>query len=396
METSTATDCNITKYAHTLEDEQLDIFNAIVQHAQSEPMQYNALVIGGIGGSGKTYTLRQALDFLATFGIHGFIGAYTGRAAAQMRKTGLSARTLHKLLYKPVIDENGDLLFFTARDWDEVRAEAGRYICVDEGSMIPQDMMRTLLEIGVPVIVSGDYFQLPAVDPTNKVEFNAMLDVEGTRLSLTKNRRVDPEAEGLYNVTEILRDRNVIPRIAGTGYKTVKKQDILHIDFHRDNRYDIILCGMNKTRNNINKLVRSARGHHSDLAEDGELVICLQNTVVNEVDINNGEIFQVEYSLQGKEDSIYTLRNIETDETVRVKVFNETWQTEKPKQGYSPKRDGAVGIFGFAYAISVHKSQGSTFDNVLFYDEDVSFFLDQQRFRYTACSRAAKTLTVAI
>lgn len=377
-----------------LYQEQQDVFDSILETVNL-PYTGQALIVGGIGGAGKTFTLKKSLDFLSQSGNNGFVGAYTGRATSQLRSAGLPARTLSKLLYKPVLDDDGNLLYFTKRNINEVREEAGNFIIVDEGSMIPKEMMDSLLNIGVPVIVSGDYFQLPPVDPKNK-DFNAMFSLQGKRMELKTNRRVDPEAQGIIDITMALRDTNSLPRIGGSGYKTVKKPDILKLKYHKENRHDVIATGTNKIRQRINGLVRDARGFTSPIPEVGERIVCLKNSIIKEEEINNGEIFEVQYVVEGNPKSTLSIVNIDTGKNFFVEVYNETWTTEKTPKSHNNMRDGQSHEFAYAYAMSVHKLQGSSVENVLFYDEDVSFFLDQQRFRYTACSRASKKLFVAI
>jgi exodeoxyribonuclease-5 len=52
--------------------------------------------------------------------------------------------------------------------------------------------------------------------------------------------------------------------------------------------------------------------------------------------------------------------------------------------------------FAYAYALTVHKSQGSQFDDVLLFDESKQFGKDARRHLYTGVTRAAKTLTVVV
>ena len=168
--------------------------------------------------------------------------------------------------------------------------------------------------------------------------------------------------------------------------------------FHKKNEYDIIVCGMNKTRKRINELVRRARGFGGEIPEVGEKIVCLQNTYVGggSTRINNGELFTVEASFPGEVVSKFIISSedsVDSGDWITVNVLNDCWSSE-----FSGKLHGDIPIctFGFGYCMSCHKVQGSTFGRVLFVDEDVSFFLEQQRFRYTGITRAAQHLMVAI
>ena len=377
-----------------LYDEQMVVFDKIISHVSAPYDPKNNLIIGAAGGTGKTHTINKATQFLASNGITGYIGAYTGRAASHLRKTGLDAKTLHSVLYKPVIDDKGDLLFFTKKSRSEILESVGDYISIDEGSMVPKSMMDMLISLGVPLFIGGDFMQLPPVDPENK-GYNAMFDVEGETVTLEINRRVDPDAEGIFNVTQHLRQQNSIPRMRGAGYKTISKSKILNVPFHDENRFDVIGVGMNKTRKKLNNLVRIARGYNTEIPQAGERVVCLKNSIVSEIPINNGEIYEVQYVMEGDKQSTFSLVNIDNGNQVYVNIYNETWETEKVPSFHNKETMGSAECFAYAYAMSVHKLQGSSIENMLYYDEDVSFFLDQQRFRYTACSRASKSLVVA-
>jgi hypothetical protein len=62
--------------------------------------------------------------------------------------------------------------------------------------MVPKDIVDMMLSLGIPVVISGDYFQLPAIDPKNP-GFNAMQDIDGERVYLETNRRVVEGSEGI-------------------------------------------------------------------------------------------------------------------------------------------------------------------------------------------------------
>lgn len=384
----------VTHFETGLYDEQMVVFDKIINHVSAPFDPTNNLIIGAAGGTGKTHTINKATQFLGQNGITGFLGAYTGRAASHLRKTGLDAKTLHSLLYKPVLDDKGDLLYFDKRSRGEIIESVGRFISIDEGSMVPKSMMDMLLSLGIPLFIGGDFMQLPPVDPENK-GYNAMFDVKGERATLEINRRIDPDAEGIFKVTQHLREHNSIPRMRGAGYKTISKSKILNVPFHDENRFDVIGVGMNKTRKKLNNIVRTARGYNSDIPQEGERVVCLKNSVINEIQINNGEIYEVQYVMEGHKTSTFSLVNIDNGNQVYVNIYNETWETEKVPSYHNKQTMGNAECFAYAYAMSIHKCQGSSIENMLYYDEDVSFFLDQQRFRYTACSRASKSLVVA-
>lgn len=314
--------------------------------------------------------------------------AYTGRAASR-----IGASTCHSLLYTPVMDSMGNLIRWETKHATILREEVGVGIIVDESSMIPYDMHQDLSRIGVPIVYVGDFHQLPPVDNNNP--FNVMEDLkDAPHITMTKMRRFSAES-GIGEVAGRLREENTIPRMKRDDLRMVPRQATLKPKFFEDNQIDAVICGTNKTRKKYNEVIRKYRGvAQYDLPQPGEIVMCLRNDIIANCRINNGELFEVVMSIPGKEISRFQLKNIETKEIADIQVANETWETEKPLPGQS--REDKLGVFCFGYAMTCHKSQGSTIDNVLFVDENVSFFLDQRKFRYTAVTRAADMLYIAI
>jgi exodeoxyribonuclease-5 len=379
---------------NTLFMEQFDLYTAVLNHILNP--QEQTIVVDARGGRGKTHTMNEVVSTLSKLGVSGSVVAFTGRAAAQLRKTGSDANTIHSLIYKAVIDpETGDLIRFEPKTTQEIIADAGRFVIVDEGSMIPSESMNLISSLGIPVVVCGDVGQLPPVDKNNP-DFNAMLSLPGSRYTLAINRRVDNESMGIDEMCTYVREHGVIQRTRVSGYSTISKVKLKSVDYHRENRFDVVLCGTNKTRKSMNQLIRAGRGFSGDIPEVGETVICKRNDVVGGTKINNGELFRVEMVVRGDPFSVFTLSNPDNGVKVAVRVYNSTWDTEEYPKTHNFKSKKTIQLFTFGYCISVHSSQGSTFDSVLFYDEDVSYFLEPVRFRYTGMSRAAKKLVVAL
>lgn len=370
----------------SLNDEQKLAFDAIVEHFENPTHPY--LIFDAKGGTGKTYTLNAVRRYFREKGTQHEAMTFTGRAASR-----LQARTCHSFLYEPVLDSNGDLIRWARKPVGDLRSEAGVGIIVDEGSMIPYGMHNELSEIGLPILYCGDIKQLPPVDPNGPEGFCVLDSLDAPVISLTQVQRFQ-ENSGIYELTEHLRENNSIKRMKRDDVRMVSKTEIMRPQFYEENPVDIILCGMNKTRKKLNDVYRMYLGTYEyEIPQPSERVMCLKNDVLGNVRINNGEIYNVIMTYPGKEVSTFTLEDIDSGKIVTVKVANECWEKE-----YSNGHVGGekVSQFAFGYAATTHKAQGSTFENVVYLDENVSFFLDQKRFRYTGASRASKMLYVAI
>ena len=345
-------------------------------------------------GSGKTFTLRNLIKSLNLVGKTGVAMAFTGRASAHLSKSGLAASTCHSILYQPILDAEGNLIEFEQRDLDEVKEVCGDFIVVDESSMLPKEIHDALVSTGLPIIYAGDACQLPSVGDD---AFCVYDDTSKERIELTINHRTDQSLKGIVDLSAHLRHVNSIPRRKAPGLQLFPKAKTFTRSFFEDNYFDVVLCGMNKTRRLLNERIRQSMGFDDPLPNVGEKVVCLNNTIIRGEKLFNGELFEVltvAGSSLGKEIHTYQLKSLDFhDKKAFVYISDATWTDEKTPRGMNYRQ---IPPFAYGYALSVHKSQGSTFDSVLFVDEDVSFFLDQQKFRYTAVTRAAQDLTIGL
>lgn len=384
----------------SLFDEQLVAFDAILIHIMNHETT-KPLVLSAKAGSGKTHTAKSVIEVVSSIS-KGAVIAPTGRAASQLRKSGLESGTLHSLLYKPIIDEDtGKFRFFVKRDMQEIREAAGDFIMLDEASMVTFEQYDFIRSIKLPLICIGDHRQLPPIDKKHP-DFNLMRLEDAYYSYLHVNRRLDEASLGLYEVLEYLLKYRSIPRFSKAPkhvYRTISKKEALTRQFHKDNRFDVVLCGINRTRKKLNYMIRDARGHDPESTPNiGETIVCLRNDMVHGGKINNGELFVVE-SIIIESDQIkrYGIRNIDDGNMFSIRVYDSTWDIEAVPEDHNWRdENNKVQEFGYGYALSVHKSQGSTIDNVLFLSEDVSYFVDQVKFNYVGMSRARKSLVVAL
>lgn len=356
------------------------------------------MILDSPGGCGKTHVLRVACAMMDKTNVQYAVGTFTGRAASQVSKEGVTnVSTLHSLLLEPELDENGDLIRFVDKTPEEVASTIGQVLICDESSMIPHELYTKMKKIcdrfGIKFILIGDSAQLEPIEPDATKGFNSM-DQSGEHLKLTHNFR---QAAG-SSVAELamhLREENSIPLKKSHDLSMTSKAAIKKLEFHQKNHFDVIICGMHKMRRQMNRLVRTARGYEGEIPEAGETVVCRRNDVLECYRINNGELYEVlavyDSSVNGCH--AFRLQCKDKNMTVIVNVPDVAWTEDGT---FGRKMMGKpVQSFQFGYALTCHSMQGSQADNIMYVDENVSFFLDQMRFRYTAVSRAAKHLTVA-
>ena len=154
----------------------------IQQHIRYAPMQRQTLelalknqllVITGGPGTGKTTSIRAILAMFDALGFKTLLCAPTGRAAKRMTElTGREAATVHRLLGAK-FDEEGDRVVFTKDESERLDCDA---VILDECSMVDIQLMDALLRALPPdarLVLVGDADQLPSVGPGNV--FSALL-----------------------------------------------------------------------------------------------------------------------------------------------------------------------------------------------------------------------------
>jgi exodeoxyribonuclease-5 len=132
--------------------------------------------ISGAAGTGKTTSIKYILQKIGLNPLKDVLFvAYTGKAATQLSRNGLPARTCHSAFYEfckePDRDENGSLIIlpngkikkkmvFKPKEYLDKSYKA---ICIDEATMVNQEMKSVIESFGIPIFALGDTNQLPPV-----------------------------------------------------------------------------------------------------------------------------------------------------------------------------------------------------------------------------------------
>lgn len=133
--------------------------------AVKEALINGVLIITGGPGTGKTTIIKSIINLLTNEGYDVLLAAPTGRAAKRMTEaTGFEAKTIHRLLEIGYTSKEEELVFFRNED-NPIDADV---VIIDEMSMVDILLMNHLLkaiELGTRLILVGDVDQLPSVGP---------------------------------------------------------------------------------------------------------------------------------------------------------------------------------------------------------------------------------------
>jgi exodeoxyribonuclease V len=297
-------------------------------------------------------------------------------------------------------------------------------IIVDEASMVDDMMLRDLKEYRVPILAVGDHGQLPPVGGAGSLMRSPMLRLE----------KIHRQAEGnpIIALSKMIREEGRLPNeLPGDAvrFDRMRLKDTLIEERYADASAERLLemglaCYTNRRRVGLNLDVRRVRGtarYGRELPRKGEHVICLRNqkgrngappiyngmrgvltsdALPKEIKNSRGErISESETQLIGSiafpEDGI-DARDYEMlrHQFGRDKTYQSPEELARETGLHSFGMAGS--LFDFGYAMTVHKMQGSQYDDLVVCAERPGPVSDEdwRRWLYTAVTRAASKLTV--
>jgi exodeoxyribonuclease-5 len=333
----------------------------------------------GYAGTGKTTLARHLAEDLD--GDVAF-GAYTGKAALVMRSKGCAgATTIHAMIYRPRAGTEEDGPSF-AINRDGAAGEAD-LIVIDECSMVDEELGRDLLSFGKKVLVLGDPAQLP---PVKGGGFFTDAEPDAMLTEVHRQAADDPIIRMSLDVRE---GRELEPGQYGDS-RIVSRRDITTEDV---TEADQVLVGTNRTRRLYNGRLREIKGLIDPLPAVGDKLVCLRNDKAK--GLFNGGVWTVQ-RLKGA-DGVKVKLDLLPDEegarrSVSVSVLRAFFEGDPESIPFAQRRKSDE--FDYGYALTVHKAQGSQWDDVVLFDESFAFREHRARWLYTGLTRAAKRVTV--
>jgi exodeoxyribonuclease-5 len=344
----------------------------------------------GYAGTGKTTLARH---FAEDIDGHVQFAAFTGKAAQVLRARGATnARTIHSLIYRPrgeeaVEDETTGKTsvsptFSLNRQSPIAKA---KLVVVDECSMVDEALGRDLMTFGTPILVLGDPAQLP---PISGGGYFTEHEPDHLLTEIHRQARDNPIIRLAMDVRE---GREFMKGDYGTA-QVIGREDV---DQDLVLSADQVLVGTNRTRRRYNQRLRELKGFDGMLPQAGDKLVCLRNDPSK--GLLNGSLWKVmTASRETVKPGINLLVSPEEDDpdrgVAKIKLMKAAF--EDPDADIPWQQKKRFDDFDFGYALTVHKAQGSQWDEVVLFDESFAFRDTRQRWLYTAITRASQRLTV--
>lgn len=395
-----------------LKEQGLEL-DELQKNAVLECVKHGIMILSGGPGTGKTTTINTIIRYFDEEGMDILLAAPTGRAAKRMTEaTGYEARTIHRMLEINGGMEDGSRARFERNGEKPLEADV---VIIDEMSMVDIYLFQSLLEavsVGTRLILVGDVDQLPSVGPGQVLQ-DLIESKSFPTVMLKKIYRQAGESDIVMNAHRINMGQKIALNNKSKDFFFLPRNDVQVIYKHmiqliteklpryvEAQPYDIqVLTPMRKgslgveTLNEIlqrylNPADPSRKEHAAGdrIFREGDKVMQIKNNYQLEWEIVSQYGIRIDSGSGVFNGDIGTIR--------RIREESSTVQVEYDEHRLVEYTFSQLDEIELAYAITIHKSQGSEYPAVLLPLLSGPKMLMNRNLLYTAVTRARKCVTI--
>ncbi|NSY28817.1 SF1B family DNA helicase RecD2 [Blautia sp. MSK.21.1] len=386
------------------------------RQAMAAAAQHGLFILTGGPGTGKTTTINAIIRYFEEEGAELRLAAPTGRAAKRMTEaTGYEAQTIHRLLELnglPEGEQDGRAVHFDRNSENPLEADV---IIIDEMSMVDISLMYSLLlavTAGTRLILVGDENQLPSVGPGN-----VLRDIIRSGcfpvVELKKIFRQASESDIVVNAHKINRGEQVTINNKSRDFFFLKRYDadiIIRVvialiqeklpRYVDAKPYEIqVLTPMRKGLlgvERLNQILQRYLNPPDEKKKEKEIGQRLFREGDKVMQVKNN--YQLEWEILGRYkipvDKGAGVFNGDTGIMTEINEFAETATVEFEDGRQAQYSFKQLEELELAYAVTIHKSQGSEYPAVIIPILSGPRMLMNRNLLYTAVTRARRCVTV--
>ncbi len=397
-----------------IEAEEGITLDELQRQAVLEAAANGLLIVTGGPGTGKTMTILTMIRFFEAEEMEILLAAPTGRAAKRMAEaTGREAKTIHRLLeVNGAPDDSGVQGNFERNELNPLEADV---IIIDEMSMVDIQLMYSLLKavpVGTRLILVGDVDQLPSVGPGNVLRDM----IESQCFHVVKLSRIFRQAEHsdiIVGAHRINRGERIEKKSGSRDFLFIRREDanaIINASITLVSRklpayvgasmYDIqVMTPMRKGALGVERL-NVILQHYLNPPDEGKAEKELPHGIFREGDkvMQTKNNYQIEWEVRSRYGIAVEkgtgVFNGDMGLVRQVNLFTEQIEVEFDEGRMVTYSFGQAEELELAYAITVHKSQGSEYPAVVIPLLSGPRMLMNRNLLYTAVTRAKKCVCI--
>lgn len=404
------------KRINRIEKETGTRLDEMQKQAVAAAASHGLFILTGGPGTGKTTTINAIIRYFEEEGAELRLAAPTGRAAKRMTEaTGYEAQTIHRLLElngMPEEEQEGRAVHFDRNSENPLEADV---IIIDEMSMVDIALMHSLLlavTAGTRLILVGDENQLPSVGPGNVLR-DIIRSCCFPVVELKKIFRQASESDIVVNAHKINRGEQVTINNKSRDFFFLKRYDadiIIRVvialiqeklpRYVDAKSYEIqVLTPMRKGLlgvERLNQILQRYLNPPDEKKKEKEIGQRLFREGDKVMQVKNN--YQLEWEILGRYripvDKGVGVFNGDTGIMTEINEFAETATVEFEDGRQAEYSFKQLEELELAYAVTIHKSQGSEYPAVILPILSGPRMLMNRNLLYTAVTRARKCVTV--